>query len=128
MPQAANIVINDGKATPVAHTFVPSKINELISTFFNSVASLLIGRESLTITRREPTEKIAGKVNLKLVLPVEQTVDGVIKVVRQTLVSIDIVTAPDGLESERKDALKLAQNLLGDASVVSIVTKGEGIY
>lgn len=127
MPAAANIVIMDGESTPVAHTFVPSKVSDLVSTFYGPGASLA-GREQLQITRREPTATVAGKVNLKLVLPTEVTIDGVVQVVMQELVSLDMVLSPKGVKQKRKNVRILMSNLLQNAIIASVVDDFDGIF
>lgn len=127
MPQASNIVINDGAVTPVAHTFVPSKVSDLVATFFGPGATLAT-REQLVVTRREATPTVAAKVNLKVVLPIEQTVDGQIVLSHQELVSIDIITAPRSSTAQRKNARVLAANLLLNSLIASVVDDGDGIF
>lgn len=128
MPQAANIAIADGEATPVTHTFVPSKVSDLVATFYNASASSLNGREQLVITRREPTATVAGKINFKLVLPTEATVDSVVQVVNQELVSIDFVLPPKGVKQKRKNARVLVSNLLLNSQVIAMIDDFDGIY
>lgn len=127
MPAAANIVIMDGESTPVAHTFVPSKVSENVSTFYGPGASLS-GREQLQITRREPTATVAGKVNFKLVLPTEVTIDGVVTVAMQELLSIDMVLSPKGVKQKRKNVRVMASNLLQNAIVAAVVDDFDGIF
>lgn len=120
MPNAANIAIQDGATTPVTHTFVPSKVSDNVITFYGP-GSTLASRETLTITRREPTASVAGKVNLKIQLPTEQTVDGQVVVGYQDLVSLDFVVAPKGTTANRKNARVLTRNLLADASIIAVI-------
>lgn len=127
MPQAANIVINDGESTPVAHTFVPSKVSDLVTTLYGPGASLS-GREQLVITRREPTATVAGKVNLKMVLPTEATVDGQLVVTEQELFSLDFVLSPKSVKQKRKNARVLASNLLTNATVAAVIDDFDGIF
>lgn len=127
MPQAANIVILDGRSTPVTHTFVPSKVSDLVTTFYGP-GSTLSTREQVVITRREPTATVAGKVNLKIQLPTEQTVDGQVVQAFQDLVSMDFVLAPKGTATSRKDARTLARNLLADPLVVAVIDNFDGVF
>lgn len=126
MAQVASIAILDGETTPVSHVFAPSKTSDLITTFYGPGQSL-IGREQLVITRREPTATVAGKVNLKLVLPTEVTIDGVIQVVMQDLISADLVLSPKGTKQKRKNARMLLSNLLKDAQVAAVVDDFDGL-
>lgn len=127
MPQAANIVLMDGETTPVAHTFVPSKVSDNISTFFGPGLTLA-GREQLVITRREPTATVAGKVNFKLVEPTEVTINGVTSVVSQELMSLDFVLSPTAVKQKRKNIRVMASNLLVSATAAAVVDDFDGIY
>lgn len=127
MPQAANIVINDGKATPVAHTFVPSKVSDLVVTY-NGPGSTLATREQIVVTRREATAAVAGKVQIKLVQPIEQTVDGQVVLNYQDMCSLEFVVAPKSTNAIRKDLRTLAANLLQNAQIAAMIDDGDGVY
>lgn len=127
MPQAANIVINDGESTPVAHTFVPSKVSDLVSSFYGPGATLS-GRETLVITRREATATVAGKVSIKCVIPTEATVDGQLVVTEQEMFSLDFVLSPKSVKQKRKNTRVLASNLLLNATVVAVIDDFDGIF
>lgn len=50
MAQIANITINDGKATPLAHLFTPTNINGPVATLHERIASgLAIGYPHISI-------------------------------------------------------------------------------
>lgn len=127
MAEAKNIVLKDGKATPVSHTFVPSRVSELKTSFFGP-GSTLASRETLVIDRREPTATVAGKVTIKLVTPIEQTVDGQVTVSHQDLASVDFVLSPKSNANERRDIRILMANALLDPSVVDVIDNGNGIF
>lgn len=127
MPQAANISINDGESTPVAHVFVPSKVSDLIATYYGPGLTLA-GREYIVVTRREATATVAGKVNIKVVLPTEVTVSGVTTVELQELVSMDFVLSPKGTKQKRKNTRVLSSNLLLNATIAAVIDDGDGIF
>lgn len=127
MPQAATITIADGAPTPVNHSFVPSKVSDLVATFYGP-GTTLATREKLTVTRREATATVAGKVNFKLELPVEQTVDGQVVLAYQELMSADFVLAPKSTKQNRKDCRLLAHNLLKDAVAVALIDDMDGLF
>lgn len=127
MPAATNIVINDGKPTPMGHTFVPSKVSDLIATY-PGPGSTLASRENITVSRREATPSTAGKVKLTLTVPVENTVDGLVVADHQSMVTIEFVVSPKSTSAERKDIRVLAANLLLNATVADVVDNGNGIY
>lgn len=127
MPAAANIVINDGESTPVAHTFVPSKVSDLVATFFGP-GSTLAGREKITVTRREATASVAGKVSIKIEIPTEKTVDGITVVDYVHAAYLEFVVASRGFKQNRKNARMLSANLLANAIIAAVIDDGDGIY
>lgn len=127
MAIATNIVLKDGKSTPVNHTFVPSRVSDLKTSYFGP-GSTLASRETLVIDRREPTSTVAGKVTIKLVTPIEQVVDGQTTVSHQDLASVDFVLAPKSNADERRDIRVMMANVLLDASVIDVIDNGNGIF
>lgn len=127
MPQAANIVINDGESTPVAHTFVPSKISDLVAVLYGP-GTTLATRERLTITKREATATVAGKLNIKIELPVEQTVDGQVVLGYQQMSSQDFVLAPKSTKQNRKNLRLLSANVLLNSIVASMIDDQDFMY
>lgn len=125
--QIANIAIQDGAATPVTHTFAPSKVSDLLATWYGPGLTLT-GRESLSVTRREATASVAGKVSIKLVLPIEKTVDGITNVDYSDTVFIECVLAPKSVKQNRKDARVLASNLLKDPQIIAMIDDAEGAF
>lgn len=71
MPALANIVLNDGKSTPVAHTFVPhtGQATDNPSTSFEKSAGIYVGFEKLTTQVRRSESQRANRVNLQLSVP-----------------------------------------------------------
>jgi len=73
MAQIANIVLNDGKATPVAHTFTPQKIEGETAFWENSAPGVPLGFEGLQVTVKRP-KTLSGngqvyRVTAKVMLP-----------------------------------------------------------
>ena len=69
---AALTAINDGQATPVAHTFSPVSIDAAgIAKWVDRVGGISIGFPTVTLSVREPSKSSrAYKVTRKIVLPV----------------------------------------------------------
>lgn len=59
MPARANIVINDGQTTPVAHTFNPSEDGEM-DLFEDKVGGIAIGFPLISIRFRRPVAPSNG--------------------------------------------------------------------
>jgi hypothetical protein len=125
--QIANIAITDGAATPVTHTFAPSKVAELLATWYGPGLTLS-GRESIVVTRREPTATVAGKVSIKLTLPIEKTVDGINVVDYVDTVFQEFVLAPKSVKQDRKNARVLSSNLLLNAQIAAMIDDAEGAF
>jgi len=73
MAAIANIVINDGLATPVAHTFAPAKTMSDYALLEDRVAGVYIGYNKLTfkLTRPDPTKNKVASGNIRLSIKVE---------------------------------------------------------
>lgn len=142
MPQAANIVINDGATTPVAHTFTP------------------LGKDAkgifwFTQTTPAPTNPLGAKrIGVSLLLPgngnrLTGDAKAVISIYEPVLETLGTnssgITPPPTLayqlvgretfslavrstKQERKDIRVLKQNLLGNAQIVSMIDDLLPIY
>ena len=130
MPQLANIVINDGAATPVAHTFTPRDIVNGVGTLIESTG-IPIGdnRLSLGLTR---TSAGRYKPTVKLVLPIvqTQTVNGVSSpvVVRTAYAELSFNFDATSTTQERKDAVALSKNALANSIVLGVAQDLQGVY
>lgn len=74
MSAIAPLVANDGKTTPIAHTFTPIKIDGDTAIFADKSASYAVGFNRLDVTVRPPVmstpmSKRAYRVSFKLWLP-----------------------------------------------------------
>jgi len=72
MAQQANIVIGDGAATPVNHTFSPVGKNDAgVAKWVDRVGGIAIGYPVITLAVREPTKtRRAFQVTRRVVLPI----------------------------------------------------------
>lgn len=110
----ANIVINDGKATPVAHTFVPIQ-DGANAIYVNDAGALTLkGQETLGFNvKRSSAPTQASTVRITLWDPVEVTdVSGVTKVDHGSSVDCRFNFAPASTEAERTDDVMLLINFL----------------
>lgn len=60
MPAFADIVVNDGETTPVAHTFKPTEINSGVALYHDRATGVAIGYPRLGISLRMPTAAQSG--------------------------------------------------------------------
>lgn len=55
MAQVANIVVNDGKATPIAHTFVPFNVTPQKVMYEDRAGGVYIGYNKMTLQQIRPS-------------------------------------------------------------------------
>lgn len=78
MPALAALTVNDGQATPVAHTFSPVRLDEKgVASFYDRSGGIAIGFPRLTFSLREPvfTAKPGADSNGKRVYKAVLTID-----------------------------------------------------
>ena len=125
MAAIANIVVPDAAATPVNHTFVPSKVDGDTALYLEKSVNAGIGFWPLSVTQRAPLagqqEKLY-RTTVKLAIPVttDETINGV---VRKTLLftmrgSVEFVIPETATLQNRKDLRKLLAGILGDVQVI----------
>lgn len=141
MAQIANMVINDGQATPVAHTFAPAKALADFALFEDRVSGVYIGYNKLTmsLTRPKGSSNQANR-NLKLSIKVEtpkletvsnSTVSGIAPVptISYRPVAELILTLPERCSlQDRKDLQAYVKNALNNAFVTDSIEKYELPY
>lgn len=141
MAAIANIVINDGQATPVAHTFAPAKTQADYALFEDRSSGVYIGFNKLTISLKRPTgpSKVASR-NLKLSIKIEtpkleavsnSTVTGIAPAptVSYRPVAELIVTLPERCSlQDRKDLQAFMKNVLSNPFVTDAFEKFELPY
>lgn len=62
MPARANITVNDGQATPVAHTFNPSEDNG-VDLFEDKSGGIAIGYPQISVRFRRPAPALNGQMS-----------------------------------------------------------------
>jgi hypothetical protein len=133
----ATITINDGAATPVAHSFTPVNVNsDGVAKYSDKSLGIAIGYPIVTLQPKESNKQSrSNKVLGKVALPVLEQVAGSTNtgftpapVVAYTLYFNFDFALPDRCTLQnRKDILAYAKNLLGNALVSSLVQDGEYI-
>lgn len=132
MSQQANIVINDGQPTPVAHTFEPNGVSvsngKTIAEWVDRSASTLIGQYLIQKTQSPPDGVGRHKVVYTISLPTLETLGSVIagyeppaKVAYRNVGKIEFWLNERSSLQERDDTYQLVKNLLGNATVESEV-------
>lgn len=118
MPAIAALSINDGQASPAAHTFAVNGTSGLLATWLEKAAGSPNGYFRLTHEVREAKSTTgAHRVIVSLNMPTVATVDGVITKVRNSSAQVVFNFAQDSTLAERKDLLAYIYNVLGNATM-----------
>lgn len=141
MAAIANIVINDGQGTPVAHTFAPAKTQADMALLEDRSAGIYIGYNKLTFALVRPVgaSKEATR-NLKLSIKIEtpkletvsnNTVSGIAPaptISYRPVVEL-LVTFPERCSlQDRKDLQAYVKNVLANSFVTDAFEKYELPY
>jgi len=125
MSAIAPIVINDGAATPVAHTFNP--VTSVPPFYRESQAGLaLVGQGRITVTSSQEAGNGMSKVRAVLELPALETVTAQNaqgytaqpKVAYTHKVDATFFLPNRGTAQQRKDLRTLFSNLLSNAQII----------
>lgn len=133
MATFADIVLNDGQTTPVARTF-KVKLNDMQATVWEErSAGVPIGYAIVRVqTKDTPTVR---KVSLSVSVPTLEAVAGsnpsgftpAPKVAYIHRFSGEFILPQRGSTQERKNVKAFITNLLGNATITSIINDGEEI-
>lgn len=141
MAAIANIVLNDGLATPVAHIFAPAKTQSDYALLEDRSCGVYIGYNKLTFSLKRPSGpgKVASR-NLKLSIKIEtpkleavsnSTTSGIAPAptVSYRPVAELIVTLPERCSlQDRKDLQTFMKNVLSNPFVTDAFEKYELPY
>lgn len=141
MSAIANIVVNDGLATPVAHTFAPAKTQADMAVLEDRISGIYIGYNRLTYQLTRPTGSSNGATrNLKLSIKIEtpklevvsnSTVSGIspAPTISYRPVAEVLATFPErSTLQDRKDLLAFLKNVLANAFSTDAFEKFELPY
>lgn len=118
MPAIANQTVNDGQATPVAHTFTVVTADGKFGKFADKASGIPAGYIRVSDEARDPTSATgAYRRILSISLPTTAVVDGVTKVVRTSSAQLIWNFAQDSTDQERKDLLAYSLNFPSVAAV-----------
>lgn len=129
MPAIAALSINDGAATPVAHTFSVQSTNGAKAEWKERTAGSPAGFLTIShevVTPGTPTS--AYRVRVGFSFPATETINGVPTVTRMNSAQVTLNFAQSSTEQERKDALAYVTNFLANANVKTSVHSIEPFY
>lgn len=137
MPARSNITVNDGKATPVAHTFNPSGETSDLDMFEDRVGGIPIGYPSIVFRFKAPTRpskasdaSVASRVyklGMDVALPTLESTSAATGTGIPPAPTVayvhrwknEAIMPERGTLAERKDIYAFNQNLLAQAFVQS---------
>lgn len=131
MPNILTLVLNDGAASPVAHSFVPVNTTGVSA---NWAERLTTGQMFWPTLRNDVIVPQKGDDNKPLVdrwqvkVPVSVTVNGVTTLDHFSSASVNFYFSPRASEQERKDLYAYVSNLLATANVKDAAVKVEPYY
>lgn len=138
MSAIASLVINDGQATPVAHTFSPVNIDSLgIANYADRSGGIAIGYPRVSLLVREPSKTSrVYKVTAKVTTPIlEQTSPSTATGIQPAPTKaydltcvVDMMLPERSTLAQRKDLLAYVKNLLANAVMTSAVQDFEAVY
>jgi hypothetical protein len=118
MPSINTIVINDGAATPVAHTFAPTRQDGSKAVFHDRSAAIPAGFGKIEHEITEPKAPgAAHRVKIGFYIPEVGVVDGETVVVRNNSASLTLNFSPNSTDADRKNMRMFIQNYLTNSSV-----------
>ena len=147
MPAFAALTINDGKATPVAHTFSPARIDEKgVASFFDRSGGIAIGFPRLSVRLTEPVPAKAGQASNAKSRFYRATVTVDVPILESTSAATGSGIAPAptvayvhssrttldlperGNLADRNDLVAYTVNALGNTTVKSVIQNLESFY
>jgi hypothetical protein len=135
MASRANISLNDGQATPVAHTFSPNSGDGNVPgvsviSYEDRSSGISVGFPTVSIATRKPSKTLRNtKLTLTVKVPTlevvsNSTVSGIAPaptVAYDVVAKVDFVLPERSALAARKDLLAYVRNLLANAVVTSAV-------
>jgi hypothetical protein len=136
MAAVANIVLADGQAAPVNHTFVPTKVAPGLVTYHDKANGVVAGFPVLTISSRlpdatSPNYKCSGKVSVPILETAATAASGFTPgptVAYRNLVETNVVIPARATLAERKDIYAYGKNLLAHAVFGALVQDMDAPY
>lgn len=129
MPAIAALVINDGAATPVAHTFSPVTTSGSKAEWADRSSTTPAGNRKLNHEVLPPAgQRTTNKISIGVYNPTEALVDGVTIVVHGCSVGLTLNFPPESTVQERTDTLAYISNMLANATVKTSIINIEPFW
>lgn len=129
MAQAANIVINDGQATPVALTFAPEAVAPARSSFAERTAGVALGFIRLVVSNTFATGKsTVNRARLSVEYPITTSVAGVTTVAYTLRANVELILPDGATDAQRKNLFAFTKNALGNTLIQGAMRDLDPIY
>lgn len=129
MPAIAALSINDGLASPVAHTFSPVSTTGVKAKWADRSPTIPAGYRTISHEMAEPNgSRTVNKVTMGYMVPTVATVNAVDTVVRYNSAKVEFNLHPESTLQDRKDILAYVANSLDLALVKTSVENLEPFY
>lgn len=129
MPAIAALTVNDGLASPVAHTFSPVSTTGTKAKWADRSPTIPAGYRTISHELVEPNgNRTVNKVTMGFMCPTVASVNGVDTVVRYNSGQLVLNLHPESTLQERKDILAYVANSLGLAVVKTSVENLEPFW
>lgn len=140
MPAIVNMTINDGKATPVAHTFAPVNIDAAgVAKWADRSGGIALGFPVITESLRMPSNNGGSrnyKLAVKVVVPVLEltspsTATGIQPAPTKAYDltgNIEVILPERCALAERKDLHAFLKNVLSSDAVIAAIERFESTY
>lgn len=126
MPTFASLTVADGLATPVNHTFAPLMKDGQMATFADRSPALATAWKKITHEVTNPKNAGAAiRVKIGINDPQVATVDGSLKVVRNSSCQVVFNFSQEATDQDKKDLVAYASNYLANATVKAGVIAAE---
>lgn len=131
MAAQSSIILADGQATPVNHTFEPNGAFAVADGVVKSAwydrtgHSLEIGRATLREDHRPSARGSREKTRLVVEVPVVESVVGVMTKVRMHAIDLEVRFDPGALQAERDNVAAYLKALASSAYVQAKLKTGE---
>jgi len=133
MAAIANLVLNDGQATPVPKTYIPMDCTSALATWTDRSSGIALGMPSVTLAVSNGSENV--NVSAKVSLPIMEVISGADggytpspKVAYTVVGKVQFALPARSTLQNRKDIQAFVKNLLSNANITKAVEEFERPY
>lgn len=129
MPTATTITLSDGQAVPVAHDFNPISVSPALTVYHNTEADTSAGQMQLMLGLSfANSSRKTNRATVRFNLPVEHTVDGIVRVDHTARFSCEIVMPEQMTKASRDDLQAYISNIFQQGVVQGLIADLAPVY